>query len=41
MQIREVSAYEVVLEDDLKDIQSKGYLLRHRKTGARVMLISN
>lgn len=41
MQIREVSAYEVVLEDDLKDIQSKGYLLRHKKTGARVMLISN
>lgn len=41
MQITEVSAYEVVLEDDLKDIQSKGYLLRHKKTGARVMLISN
>ncbi len=33
--------YEVVKEEDLTDIHSKGWLLRHKKTGARVMLIEN
>ena len=34
-------AYEVIMEEDLSDIHSKGWLLRHKKTGARVMLIEN
>lgn len=36
-----LTAYEVVKEEDLTDIHSKGWLLRHKKTGARVMLIEN
>ena len=34
-------AYEVVTEENLTDIHSTGWLLRHKKTGARVMLIEN
>ena len=33
--------YEFIREEDLPDIHSKGTLLRHRKTGARVILIEN
>ena len=36
-----LTAYEVVKEENLTDIHSVGYLLRHKKTGARVMLIEN
>ena len=36
-----LKAYEVLKEEELQDIHSKGWLLRHKKTGARVMLIEN
>ncbi len=36
-----LSAYEVVAQESLEDIHSQGWLLRHKKTGARVMLIEN
>ena len=36
-----LNAYEVLKEEDLQDIHSKGWLLRHKKTRARVMLIEN
>ena len=36
-----LKSYEVLKEEELQDIHSKGWLLRHRKTGARVMLIEN
>ena len=36
-----VPAYELVEERELKDIASTGYILRHRKSGARVCVISN
>lgn len=36
-----LSVYELLSEEELTDIHSKGILLRHRKTGARVMLIQN
>ena len=35
-----LTAYEVVTEENLTDIHSTGWLLRHKKTGARVMLIA-
>ncbi len=41
MEKTRISAYEILKEEDLKDIRSRGYLLRHKKTGARVMLIEN
>ena len=41
MDISALKAYEAVSQADLKDIKSKGYILRHKKTGARVMCIEN
>ena len=41
MNIEHCSAYELVEQKQLADIQSEGYILRHKKTGARVSLISN
>ena len=32
-------AYELVLEEDLPDIQSRGIFVRHKKSGARVALL--
>lgn len=36
-----LTAYEIIKQENLTDIHSTGWLLRHRKTGARVMLIEN
>lgn len=33
--------YELLLEEELKDINSFGMLLKHKKTGARVTVVSN
>ena len=41
MNIEKVKAYELIQQEPLGDIHSVGYLLRHRKTGARVLLIEN
>lgn len=39
--IEELSAYEVLEKREISDIGSMGWLLRHKKTGARVALLSN
>lgn len=36
-----LDAYELIEEKDLKDINSQGYLFRHKKSGARVSVVSN
>lgn len=36
-----LTAYEIVKQENLTDIHSVGWLLRHKKTGARVMLVEN
>ena len=36
-----LEAYKLLKEQELKDIYSKGYILRHKKSGARIALISN
>ena len=41
MEIKDVTAYEVLEERNLEGIHSKGWLLRHKKSKARVLLISN
>ncbi len=41
MNIANIPAYELLKEEALGDIHSKGYLLCHKKSGARVMLIEN
>ena len=41
MRIEELKAYEVIDRRDLSDIKSEGILMRHKKTGARVVLLPN
>ena len=41
MSIYDLTAYEVVQTADLSDLKSKGILLRHKKSGARVLLMEN
>ncbi len=36
-----LETYELLKEQELNDINSKGYILRHKKSGARLALISN
>ena len=41
MRIEDVTAYEQVDSSEIKEIKSHARLLRHKKTGARVVLIEN
>jgi Zn-dependent M16 (insulinase) family peptidase len=36
-----INAYEIKEERKLSDIDSMGYVLKHKKSGARVILIEN
>lgn len=40
-ELGELSAYELITEEELKDINSLGLLLKHKKTGARVAVVTN
>lgn len=41
MDLTKLSAYEIIEHRDLSDLKSEGALLKHKKSGARVLLISN
>lgn len=41
MNLENCKAYELLEEKKLEDIKSTGYLLRHKKSGAKISLISN
>lgn len=41
MDMTKISAYELVMQENIPDVQSVGYLLRHKKSGARVLLLEN
>ncbi|MCR5300971.1 MAG: insulinase family protein [Lachnospiraceae bacterium] len=41
MNLSELTAYELISTTDIKDINSTGYILKHKKTGARIMCIKN
>lgn len=41
MNLKKISAYEVLEERPLEDLHSKGCILRHRKSGARIAVILN
>ena len=41
MKLGDLSAYELIKEQELGDIHSKGCLLRHKKSGAKITVISN
>lgn len=34
-------AYELMQQEEIQDVHAKGYLLKHKKSGARVMLLAN
>ena len=37
----EIPAYELLASEELPDIQSGGYLFKHKKSGARICVLSN
>ncbi len=39
--MKQIEAYELIMKEEIADIHSSGYLLRHKKSGARVMLLAN
>ena len=41
MSIYDLKAYEVIQKEDLSGIKSQGLLLKHKKSGARVLLMEN
>lgn len=41
MNLSELKAYEILEERELSDINSRGYIIRHKKSGARIAVISN
>lgn len=41
MGIHNLTNYEIIKEEELKGIQAEGYLLRHKKTNAKVVAIEN
>ena len=41
MSFKGLNAYELLKEQPLDDIRSKGYILRHKKSGARLALVCN
>ena len=41
MNITKLNAYEILMQKELTDIKSEGMLLKHKKSGARILLVSN
>ncbi len=41
MKLSELKAYEILEERELADINSRGYVIRHKRSGARIAVISN
>ena len=41
MRVEELSTYEVIEHRRIEDLNSDSYILKHKKTGARVTLLSN
>lgn len=41
MTIHDLAEYEILDEHRVKDVQSDGFILRHKKSGARIAILSN
>ena len=41
MTVKDLKSYQIVNEKHVKELNSEGILLEHKKTGARVFLLSN
>lgn len=39
--MKELQAYELLRQETIEDIHAEGYLLKHKKSGARIMLLKN
>ena len=39
--IKELKSYEVVMHQPVGEVNSDGWLLKHKKTGARIVLLAN
>ena len=40
-QVKRLPQYQVVKEADLKELNSRGMILEHKKSGARLFLLAN
>lgn len=40
MKLTDLEAYEILEQCPLRDLKSEGFILRHKKSGARVAVIS-
>ena len=41
MNFNELPTYELIQQQELRDLKSEGYYLRHKKSGARILLMKN
>ena len=41
MTVKDLKSYQILNEKHVKELNSEGILLEHKKTGARVFLLSN
>ena len=41
MTIEQLTAYELIQKEQIPELNSVGYLLKHKKTGAKVALLAN
>ena len=41
MQLTDLKAYEILEKRPMKDLNSEGIILRHKKSGAKIAVISN
>ena len=41
MNLNNLKAYEIIEEREISDVKSMGYILRHKKSGARIAVLSN
>ena len=41
MNLNQLPTYELIQQQELKDLKSEGYYLRHKKSGARILLMKN
>ncbi len=41
MNFKQLPNYELIQQQELKDLKSEGYYLRHKKSGARILLMKN
>ena len=41
MEVKDLQQYEIIINKHIEEVNSNAYLLRHKKTGARVVILSN